>query len=183
MSPNATRPLAAAADQDAGHLAPEVSNRSPGPRGGGAGTGDGQRAPGLAVRVLHLGRRPHPGRAAAREPCAKVPDLPLPPLEPRALTVEEVRSLKNVLDRLAASTGAARPVGTGTPARCGTGRWSTRCCPPGCAARSSSTSISTSSPPHPGQRSRGQQQAAWLIGAELQHAQLIGAQLQGGAGH
>jgi site-specific recombinase XerD len=34
-------------------------------------------------------------------PCAKVSDLPLPPLEPRTLTVEQVRSLKNVLDRLA----------------------------------------------------------------------------------
>jgi integrase len=33
-------------------------------------------------------------------PCAKVTDLPLPPLEPRALSSEQVRSLKNVLDRL-----------------------------------------------------------------------------------
>ncbi|MGB8994943.1 MAG: tyrosine-type recombinase/integrase [Pseudonocardiaceae bacterium] len=33
-------------------------------------------------------------------PCAKVADLPLPPLEPRALTETQVRSLKNVLDRL-----------------------------------------------------------------------------------
>jgi integrase len=33
-------------------------------------------------------------------PCAKVADLPLPPLEPRALTEAQVRSLKNVLDRL-----------------------------------------------------------------------------------
>ncbi|MCU1500550.1 MAG: site-specific integrase [Acidimicrobiales bacterium] len=33
-------------------------------------------------------------------PCAKVADLPLPPLEPRALTDAQVWSLKNVLDRL-----------------------------------------------------------------------------------
>ena len=33
-------------------------------------------------------------------PCAKVTDLPLPPLEPRALSTGQVRSLKNVLDRL-----------------------------------------------------------------------------------
>ena len=33
-------------------------------------------------------------------PCAKVGDLPLPPLEPRALTPGNVRTLKNVLDRL-----------------------------------------------------------------------------------
>ena len=33
-------------------------------------------------------------------PCAKVSDLPLPPLEPRALSAGQVRSLKNVLDRL-----------------------------------------------------------------------------------
>ncbi|WP_157904205.1 tyrosine-type recombinase/integrase [Parafrankia soli] len=33
-------------------------------------------------------------------PCAKVTDLPLPPLEPRALSEAQVRSLKNVLDRL-----------------------------------------------------------------------------------
>ena len=33
-------------------------------------------------------------------PGAKVADLPLPPLEPRALTAGQVRSLKNVLDRL-----------------------------------------------------------------------------------
>ena len=33
-------------------------------------------------------------------PCAKVTDLPLPPLEPRALSAAQVRSLKNVLDRL-----------------------------------------------------------------------------------
>jgi len=33
-------------------------------------------------------------------PCAKVADLPLPPLEPRALSPAQVRSLKNVLDRL-----------------------------------------------------------------------------------
>jgi integrase len=33
-------------------------------------------------------------------PAAKVADLPLPPLEPRALTDAQVRSLKNVLDRL-----------------------------------------------------------------------------------
>lgn len=33
-------------------------------------------------------------------PCAKVSDLPLPPLEPRALSQGQVRSLKNVLDRL-----------------------------------------------------------------------------------
>src|SRR5665648_1164374 len=33
-------------------------------------------------------------------PCAKVADLPLPPLEPRALSAAQVRSLKNVLDRL-----------------------------------------------------------------------------------
>jgi integrase len=33
-------------------------------------------------------------------PCAKVSDLPLPPLEPRALTAAQVRSLKNLLDRL-----------------------------------------------------------------------------------
>ena len=33
-------------------------------------------------------------------PAAKVTDLPLPPLEPRALTEAQVRSLKNVLDRL-----------------------------------------------------------------------------------
>ena len=33
-------------------------------------------------------------------PCAKVTDLPLPPLEPRALSPGQVRSLKNVLDRL-----------------------------------------------------------------------------------
>jgi integrase len=33
-------------------------------------------------------------------PCAKVADLPLPPLEPRALSAGQVRSLKNVLDRL-----------------------------------------------------------------------------------
>ncbi|MGH3529657.1 MAG: tyrosine-type recombinase/integrase [Pseudonocardiaceae bacterium] len=33
-------------------------------------------------------------------PCARVADLPLPPLEPRALTEAQVRSLKNVLDRL-----------------------------------------------------------------------------------
>ncbi|MGH3547747.1 MAG: hypothetical protein ACRDQU_06440, partial [Pseudonocardiaceae bacterium] len=33
-------------------------------------------------------------------PCAKVTDVPLPPLEPRALTEAQVRSLKNVLDRL-----------------------------------------------------------------------------------
>lgn len=33
-------------------------------------------------------------------PCAKVGDLPLPPLEPRALTPEQVRTLKNLLDRL-----------------------------------------------------------------------------------
>ncbi|GLY03087.1 hypothetical protein [Actinoplanes sp. NBRC 101535] len=32
--------------------------------------------------------------------CAKVGDLPLPPLEPRALTPGQVRTLKNVLDRL-----------------------------------------------------------------------------------
>jgi integrase len=33
-------------------------------------------------------------------PCAKVADLPLPPLEPRALTEAQIRTLKNVLDRL-----------------------------------------------------------------------------------
>ncbi|MCW2876178.1 MAG: site-specific integrase [Sphaerisporangium sp.] len=33
-------------------------------------------------------------------PCAKVADLPLPPLEPRALSAAQVRSLKNLLDRL-----------------------------------------------------------------------------------
>lgn len=33
-------------------------------------------------------------------PGAKVADLPLPPLEPRALTETQIRSLKNVLDRL-----------------------------------------------------------------------------------
>ena len=33
-------------------------------------------------------------------PCSKVSDLPLPPLEPRALSAAQVRSLKNVLDRL-----------------------------------------------------------------------------------
>jgi hypothetical protein len=33
-------------------------------------------------------------------PCAKVGDLPLPPLEPRALAPGQVRTLKNVLDRL-----------------------------------------------------------------------------------
>ncbi len=33
-------------------------------------------------------------------PCAKVADLPLPAVEPRALTDAQVRSLKNVLDRL-----------------------------------------------------------------------------------
>jgi integrase len=33
-------------------------------------------------------------------PCARVGDLPLPPLEPRALSVGQIRSLKNVLDRL-----------------------------------------------------------------------------------
>ncbi|MGH3599491.1 MAG: tyrosine-type recombinase/integrase [Pseudonocardiaceae bacterium] len=33
-------------------------------------------------------------------PCAKVADVPLPPLEPRALSEAQVRSLKNVLDRL-----------------------------------------------------------------------------------
>jgi integrase len=33
-------------------------------------------------------------------PCAKVADLPLPPLELRALSPAQVRSLKNVLDRL-----------------------------------------------------------------------------------
>lgn len=33
-------------------------------------------------------------------PCARVGDLPLPPLEPRALTPRQVRTLKNVLDRL-----------------------------------------------------------------------------------
>ncbi|SEH03632.1 hypothetical protein SAMN05444920_14046 [Nonomuraea solani] len=33
-------------------------------------------------------------------PCAKVGDLPLPPLEPRALNPGQVRTLKNVLDRL-----------------------------------------------------------------------------------
>jgi integrase len=33
-------------------------------------------------------------------PCAKVTDLPLPPLEPRALTEAQIRTLKNVLDRL-----------------------------------------------------------------------------------
>ena len=33
-------------------------------------------------------------------PCAKVADLPLPPLEPRTLSPAQIRSLKNVLDRL-----------------------------------------------------------------------------------
>ena len=33
-------------------------------------------------------------------PCAKVGDLPLPALEPRALTTGQVRTLKNLLDRL-----------------------------------------------------------------------------------
>ncbi|MBT8225398.1 MAG: site-specific integrase [Dactylosporangium sp.] len=33
-------------------------------------------------------------------PCAKVADLPLPPLEPRALDPGQVRTLKNLLDRL-----------------------------------------------------------------------------------
>jgi hypothetical protein len=33
-------------------------------------------------------------------PCAKVADLPLPPLKLRALSPAQVRSLKNVLDRL-----------------------------------------------------------------------------------
>jgi integrase len=33
-------------------------------------------------------------------PCAKVADLPLPPLEPRSLTPAQVRTLKNLLDRL-----------------------------------------------------------------------------------
>ena len=33
-------------------------------------------------------------------PCAKVGDLPLPALEPRALTPGQIRTLKNVLDRL-----------------------------------------------------------------------------------
>jgi chromosome partitioning protein len=33
-------------------------------------------------------------------PCAKVSDLPLPPLEPRALAPGQVRTLKNLLDRL-----------------------------------------------------------------------------------
>jgi integrase len=33
-------------------------------------------------------------------PCAKVSDLPLPPLEPRALSAGQVRTLKNILDRL-----------------------------------------------------------------------------------
>jgi integrase len=33
-------------------------------------------------------------------PCAKVADLPLPPLEPRALAPEQIRTLKNLLNRL-----------------------------------------------------------------------------------
>ncbi len=33
-------------------------------------------------------------------PCARVGDLPLPPLEPRALTPGQIRTLKNMLDRL-----------------------------------------------------------------------------------
>jgi site-specific recombinase XerD len=33
-------------------------------------------------------------------PCVKVGDLPLPPLEPRALTPGQIRTLKNLLDRL-----------------------------------------------------------------------------------
>ncbi|WP_131770932.1 hypothetical protein [Candidatus Protofrankia californiensis] len=41
-----------------------------------------------------------PAALAHGNPCAKVTDLPLPPLEPRALSEAQVRSLKNVLDRL-----------------------------------------------------------------------------------
>jgi len=42
-------------------------------------------------------------------PCAKVGDLPLPPLEPRALTPGQVRTLKNVLDRLPLSPAQGPP--------------------------------------------------------------------------
>lgn len=41
-----------------------------------------------------------PGTFASGDPTAGVSSLPLPPLEPRALTVDQVRSLKNLCDRL-----------------------------------------------------------------------------------
>ncbi|KNY27677.1 tyrosine-type recombinase/integrase [Pseudobacteroides cellulosolvens] len=41
-----------------------------------------------------------PGTLAAGNPCKGVSELGLPPLEPRALSEEQIRSLKNVCDRL-----------------------------------------------------------------------------------
>ena len=41
-----------------------------------------------------------PGLFATGNPCTGVPALPLPPLEPRSLTGAQVRSLKNLCDRL-----------------------------------------------------------------------------------
>ena len=50
-----------------------------------------------------------PGLFATGNPSTGVPTLPLPPLEPRSLTPAQVRSLKNLCDRLERYSQRKRP--------------------------------------------------------------------------
>ena len=90
------------------------------------------------------------------DPAKGIRELGLPPLEPRALSPAQVRSLKNLCDRLERfhRLKGKRWANGGSPRRCGrrAGRGaiapsSTSCSPPGCAARSCSISTWSNSCP------------------------------------
>jgi integrase len=98
-------------------------------------------------------------------PCAKVGDLPLPPLKPRALTPGQVRTLKNVLDRLPRfhQHNGRRRVGAGElhdHARPLRDRAIVHTCSaPACAARNWSTSTWTKVTPNAPQPLRAAKKA------------------------
>jgi hypothetical protein len=89
---------------------------------GGAPIGLGLAAATVNAHLASLsGFRPwvvahEPAALPHGNPCAKVSDLPLPPLEPRALDQAQIRSLKNVFDRLgrcsATSPALHQPAGS-----------------------------------------------------------------------
>ena len=83
------------------------------------------------------------------DPTKKVEPLPLPAPQVRALAGAQVRTVKNVLDRIEGfhqlngrrhRGGGRRPPFTGMPGRCATGRSCTSSWAPGCAAPRSSAS-------------------------------------------
>lgn len=85
-----------------------------------------------------------PDALSGGDPTSGVRTLALAPLEPRALTAAQVRSLKSIVDRLErfhARKGPAAPLqaasATDTPGRCVIARSSMCCCQRACVGRSS----------------------------------------------